>query len=319
MPNLSDTRRSFFYLSLVLGMALVALPGKAAEPSSRGTSLSLVTLGSGGPGASGRAASSYLVLLDETPRILVDAGPGSFVRLGESQLSLEQTALVLLTHLHADHVAELPGLFKARAVAGSPSDFEIWGPAGAHGGGGQAYFPSTSTFIDQLFGPRGAFAYLPEFAAPMHFRVHDVIAPAMLVPRRNAAPAGLLLRAAPGHHGDAPAVVYRVEYAGRSITFSGDIDAHGLPALRALAKDTDLLVFDCVVLDRPASPAILYELHTPPKAIGELAAAAGAKQLLLSHLSPATDHGRASVEAGIREQYRGPVSFAADLQRIDLH
>jgi hypothetical protein len=39
------------------------------------TPLELMVLGSGGPGAIGRAASCYLVLIDGNARILVDAGP----------------------------------------------------------------------------------------------------------------------------------------------------------------------------------------------------------------------------------------------------
>ena len=90
----------------------------AASSSAVAPPLELVVLGSGGPGATGRAGSSYLVLVDGVPRILVDAGPGSFGRLGEARLSLAKTDIVLLTHLHIDHAGELPGLFKARAVAG---------------------------------------------------------------------------------------------------------------------------------------------------------------------------------------------------------
>src|SRR6516225_9476938 len=95
------------------------------------TPLELVVLGSGGPGAVGRAASCYLVLIDGTARILVDAGPGAFARLGEAKLSLSDTDIVLLTHLHIDHAGELPGLFKARAVSSGDSVvFRVWGPAG---------------------------------------------------------------------------------------------------------------------------------------------------------------------------------------------
>jgi hypothetical protein len=36
-------------------------------------------------------------------------------------------------------------------------------------------------------------------------------------------------------------VIYRIDYAGKSITFSGDIDAKGLPGLRSIAKGCDLL------------------------------------------------------------------------------
>jgi ribonuclease BN (tRNA processing enzyme) len=125
----------------------------------------------------------------------------------------------------------------------------------------------------------------------------------------------LLIRAVAGHHGDAPAVIYRVDHGGRSVTFSGDIDAGGLPALRGMAKDTNLLVFNSVVLDPPGSPAILYTLHTPPLAIGELAKAAGVRGLLLSHLSPGVDGSRDAVLKSIRRNYQGPVTFANDGQR----
>lgn len=82
--------------------------------------LELVTLGSGGPGALGRAGSSHVILIDGVPRILVDAGPDAFVRLGEARLPLDQLDIVLITHLHADHVGDLPGLIKARAASRLP-------------------------------------------------------------------------------------------------------------------------------------------------------------------------------------------------------
>ena len=37
------------------------------------------------------------------------------------------------------------------------------------------------------------------------------------------------------------------------------------------AKNADLLIFTCAVLDPPGSPSQLYDLHTPPKKIGEAA------------------------------------------------
>ena len=287
-----------------------------AEQTSAVVPLELVVLGSGGPGAVGRASSSYLALIDGVPRILIDAGSGAFVRLGEAKLSLARTDIVLLTHLHADHAAELPGLFKARAVASSaPIVFEVFGPDGSSGGSHGAYFPSTSRFINQLFGVKGAFAYLKDFAAPISFEPHDVHA-STINPRTILSQSGLVVSAVAGHHGDAPAVIYRIDYAGKSITFSGDIDRNGLPALQRIAKETDLLVFNCVVLDPPGSAEVLYTLHTPPHAIGEAAKVAGAHGLLLSHLSPSTDQMREAVLKSIRESYRGPARMAEDGLRL---
>jgi ribonuclease BN (tRNA processing enzyme) len=280
--------------------------------------LDLLVLGSGGPGAAGRAASSYLVLIDGLPRILVDAGPGSFARLGEAQASLANTDTVLLTHLHIDHAGELPGLFKARAVSATgPIVFNVWGPEGSPGQHQDAYFPSTSQFMRLLFGPKGAYAYLKDFASPMTIHAHDIQAPLKnAVPRQILERDDLSVTAIAGHHGDAPSVIYRIEHAGRSVTFSGDIDAAGLPALRRIAKTTDLLVFNSVVLDPPGSPAILYSLHTPPRAIGELARDAGVRGLLLSHVSPAIDANRDAVLESIHSSYAGTVSFAKDGLRI---
>lgn len=283
------------------------------------TPLELAVLGSGGPGALGRAASCYLVLIDGTPRILVDAGPGAFVRLGESRLSLSDTDIVLLTHLHVDHAGELSGLFKARAVSsGDAIVFKVWGPTGSEARPPDAQFPSTSRFLDLLFGKNGAFAYLSDFAAPITIQAHDIPAQTQQDPRPQPIfkESGLLITAVAGHHGDAPAVIYRIDYRGRSVTFSGDIDAQGLPALSTIATGSDLLVFNSVVLDPPGSRAVLYTLHTPPRAIGELARHTGIRALLLSHLSPAVEENREAVLQSIRRNFAGPVRFAADGIRV---
>ncbi len=296
-------------LLLYLSSNSVLLAQNSAPPP-----IELLVLGSGGPGAVGRAASSYLVFIDGEARMLVDAGPGSFARLGETKASLSNTDIVLLTHLHIDHVGEVPGLFKARAVSSAgPIVFNVWGPAGAAGHGEDAYFPSTREFMQLLFGPKGAFAYLNDFAAPITLHAHDIDAPvANTAPQQIFKAGDLAITAIAGHHGDAPAVIYRIDHAGKSVTFSGDIDAQGLVALRSIAKSTDLLVFNTVVLDPPASPAILYTLHTPPHAIGELAQQIGAHALLLSHISPAVDESNRAVLESIRRNYAGSVTFAKD-------
>ena len=307
--------RLLTYLAVVVCGATST--GHAAQSST--PPLELIVLGSGGPGATGRAASSYLILIDGIPRILVDAGPGSFARLGEAKVSLASTDIVLLTHLHADHAGELPGLFKARAVSSSgPIVFNVWGPDGSPEQRQGAYFPSTSRFLQLLFGPNGAFAYLKDFSAPITLHAQNIPASISM----NAEPhvvfkqSALTITAIAGHHRDAPSIIYRIDDAGRSVTFSGDIDAEGLPNLTRIAKDTDLLVFNSVVLDPPDSPPILYTLHTPPHAIGEIAKRANVHRLLLSHLSPATEEMHDAVLKSIQQNFTGPVSMATDGMRL---
>jgi ribonuclease BN (tRNA processing enzyme) len=295
-------------------LLVFALSAQAAAPP-----LELVVLGSGGPGATGRAASSYLLLVDGAPRILVDAGPGAFARLGEAKLSLANVDIVLLTHLHVDHAGELPGLFKARAVSSSgPIVFNVWGPEASQGKNHGAYFPSTSRFLHLLFGADGTFAYLSDFSAPMTIQAHDLPAPADADAKPHVIfkQDDLAISAIAGHHGDAPAVIYRIDHNGRSVTFSGDIDAQGLANLRSIAAGSSLLVFNCAVLDPPGSPAVLYTLHTPPRAIGRLAKQAGVKRLVLSHLSPTTVEMHDVVLKSIQENYAGPVTAAEDGMRV---
>ena len=309
--------------SLLLGV-VAAAQCAAAPPASPvagqiAAPLELLVLGSGGPAALGRAASSYVLLLAGKPRVLVDAGPGAFARAGEARLSLDSLDIVLLTHLHVDHAAELPGFVKARAVAATAAiQFEVYGPQGQAAHADLAEFPATSRFIALLFDAGGVFPYLRNFSAPVSFKVTDLPAsgPQSKALRTILAREDLKIQAIGGHHGDAPAVIYRVDYRGRSVVFSGDIDAAGLPALEAIAQGADLLVFDAVVLDPPDSPAVLYTLHSPPSAIGALAARSHVRTLLLSHLSPAVDGARRAVSGSIASRYGGTVSFAADGERV---
>ena len=314
--SIADPPRAAVWVCKLLGawLLLSGLPAFSQDVESSGTQrpgLSLLVLGSGGPGATGRAGAGYIVSLDGRPRILVDAGPGTFARAGEANVDFSRVDTVLLTHLHVDHAAELPGLIKARIVAErSGAEFNIFGPPGSRGGPDAARFPSTTQFVELMFGTQGAFAYLRDFAGRLTLHAHNVMRSARPQMLLNAD--GLRLSAITGHHGDAPSVVYRIDYRGRSMTFSGDIDAAGHAALTRLAQNTDMLIFDAVVLDPPGSPAVLYTLHTPPRDIGRIAQRTGAKMLLLSHLNPTIDAARDAVRASIQASYTGPIEFARD-------
>jgi ribonuclease BN (tRNA processing enzyme) len=282
----------------------------AQPPYSR---FELAVLGSGGPAGFGRGASTYAVFIDGTARLLVDAGPGAFVRLGEMGVDLARLDTVLLTHLHVDHAGDLPGFVKSRDLASSEArmTFRIFGPSG----GGD--FPGTSAFVDLLFGPSGAFRYLPLFRNHLSLATTDL-------PTRADAPIHEVLRegdlrvtSIAVDHDDAPAVAFRVEHAGRALVISGDLASRN-DNLTHLAAGADLLVYDTTVLDPPDSPRVLYDLHTPPRRIGEVAAAAGVKSLLLSHLTPSVLKAEDAVFRSIRASYKGELHFAEDCLRIPL-
>ena len=294
-----------FAAAMLLPATLQAAPAKPP--------LEVVVLGSGGPRPFGRGGSSFLVLVAGTPRILVDAGPGAFLRIGELELDLDKVDTVLLTHLHIDHSGDLASFLNARALsADGPISYRIFGPDGA------GLFPKTSRFVDLLIGENGAFAYQKTFGADETFKVHDLPI-ALDSPRSKIVDEdGLVVEEIATHHGDCPSVAYRISYKNATVVFSGDMDASALPNLIQLAKNADLLIFHCAVLDPPNSPPQLYDLHTPPKKIGEAAQAAAVKSLLLSHTAPDVEGQQPAVRESIRAHYAGPVAFATDKLRVPV-
>lgn len=282
---------------------------RAAPPSS---AFALAVLGSGGPRNFGRAASGYLVYLDGVARILIDAGPGALVRLGELGVDLHRLDLILLTHLHVDHSGDLPGFVKARDVAHSEAlRFRIFGPSGA------GDYPGTAAFVDRLFGPHGAFAYLPKFRNELQLDAVDLPIAEDAPVREILREADLRVTSIAVDHGDVPAVAFRVEHAGHAVVVSGDLASKN-DNLARLAEGADLLVYDTAVLDPPGSPPRLYALHTAPARIGEVAAMAHARSLLLSHVTPGVDEAQDAVRRAVGATFTGPTRFAHDCLRIDL-
>lgn len=294
-------------------VAVLSAPAWAWADAPPPAPLTVLVLGSGGPRASRRASAGNLLLVSGTARVLVDAGAGTLLRAGEAGVDLSSLDTVLLTHLHADHSAELPAFVLTRALdAEGPVQLRVLGPSG------NALFPSTVAFVDGLFGRKGSVRYLRDFGAEMRVVGEDVPATLGDGPRAFSLPGGLSVTGQAIHHGDAPAVAFRVSALGHSVVFAGDVDATGLASLARLARGADLLVVTCGVLDPPGSPPGLYRYHSAPKRLGETAQAAGVKALLLTHLAPAIEAEAPAVLASVRASFAGSVTFATDGLRVDV-
>jgi ribonuclease BN (tRNA processing enzyme) len=298
---------------LALATAVIVLFANPLRAAPAKPALEVVVLGSGGPRPFGRGGSSFILAVDGRPRILVDAGPGAFLRIGELNLDLQKVDTILLTHLHIDHSADLAAFFNARALTSDgPITYRIFGPDGA------GLFPKTSRFVDLLVGNAGAFAYQKTFGADETFSVHDLAIRLDSARTRIVDEDGLVVEEIATHHGDCPSVAYRISYRSVTVVFSGDMDASALPNLVQLAKNADLLVFNSAVLDPPGSPSQLYDLHTPPRKIGEAARDSAVKSLLLSHLAPDVLGQENAVRKSIRAAFEGPVKFATDKLRVPV-
>ncbi len=342
-------------LALVTLLATAASTVYANEQGPRGTQivgrihgpLSVLVLGSGGPAANddGRASAGYLIFTDGQPRVLMDAGSGTFKNLATAGINVKDLDLVLLSHLHIDHMSDLPAMvktiyFHARGhypfPPGRTAPIRIFGPdangipfpAAAFPQATAAQYPSTSEFADKHFSlQEGVDRYLHVFtrairAGQFDYQAHDV-SPDLQAGMRTilSEPDGLVVKAIGVHHGPAPALAYRIEYKGKTLAFSGDTNSQTDNMITA-AQGADLLIYDTAIMDDIPDPdvdAVFYALHTTPTRMGQVAATANPRALLLSHITTVTDPRIDQVKRVVSNQgYRGRIIEASDLQVLNL-
>lgn len=110
---------------------------------------------------------------------------------------------------------------------------------------------------------------------------------------------------------------YRVEAQGQVVTISGDTVP--CPGIIGLARGADLLVQCCMWPESARTdPALLILTETilPTTAqAGQIAAAAGVKRMVLTHLSASISKEGALAE--VRQYYPGEVLFGEDLLVIE--
>jgi ribonuclease BN (tRNA processing enzyme) len=116
-------------------------------------------------------------------------------------------------------------------------------------------------------------------------------------------------------HFEAPSVAYRIDYKGHSIVYTGDTHSTS-DNIADLASGADILIYDTSILDNVPNPMSPFaKRHTTPKRLGEVAAAAGVKTLVLSHLTPVSDPNIDSIIDEVRAQgFTGKIRVAKDLK-----
>ena len=147
--------------------------------------IDLLLLGTGGMvPLPHRWLSSLLIRVDGS-LILFDCGEGTQIAWRQYHWGFKRLDAICLSHLHADHVAGLPGLFHTVANAGRTAPMHIYGPPGT---------------ADVITGLRVIAPYLP-----YEIVVHELEDGAELT-----LPAGLTGRVACGEH-RVPVLGYRIE------------------------------------------------------------------------------------------------------------
>ncbi len=271
--------------------------------------LAVQVLGSGGPIADDhRGGAGNIVWVDGKARIMVDAGPGSFIRYGEAGVDFKDHDAILLTHFHGDHVGGLPGILNSGSFAKRTEPLLIAGPEGS------ASFPSTSEFLDALVGKDGALRYLSSYLddnpALPKLIIRDIVTSGddmQQVLRED----GLDVDAVAVKHLEVPALSYIIRIKEKRLLFSGDqsflsetfekVTGNGQP---------DIMVMHNAISMADGQPR---GLHRDGESIGEAAQQAGAKKLVLSHHMQRALNDREAIMDAIRQSYKGPVEFADDL------
>lgn len=309
--------------SLIAGMSaalvLLATPSGASAQSCPAGPVTLQILGSGGPRLSSeRASTSYLLWVGGKARMLVDMGGGAYLRLGQSQARLDDLALVAISHLHPDHVSDLPALlWVSHQVRKAP--LPLIGPSagkGVAGPQGNDLAPDIATFLTRMFDEKlGAFQVMgATLGAATGNGVRLNVSGVDVMksqPSRVFDADGLKVTAIGIPHGNMLALAYRVETDEGSIVFSSGQNGSD-PHFVDFAKGADILIVHLMTPVGMKNP-----LHAEPAVVGRIAQEVRPGRLIVSHIGlagPALD----AAVADLKRFYSGPLIVGADLQCTPL-
>lgn len=234
-------------------------------------------------------ASGYLISAPDTPPLVVDFGGGV---LGALQRYADPNDVhVLLSHLHADHCLDLPGLFVWRRYHPAPAQEPglLYGPA------------NTWARLGAASSPEGG--EIDDFSDVFEVRhwVHDqpvTIGSLTVVPKLVCHPTesyGLRF----------------TDPSGATFVYSGDTGY--CDALIDLARDADVFLCEASWTHTPDRPP---NLHLSGTEAGRAAARAGVGELLLTHIPPWTS--REDVISEAKAEFHGPVHAVVCGESFDV-
>ncbi|MFI8392370.1 MBL fold metallo-hydrolase [Streptomyces sp. NPDC085540] len=243
--------------------------------------LHLTVLGCATPYASvDNPCSGYLVSSGET-RVWVDAGSGTLAQL-QRHVRLDEVDAIWISHLHADHSADLLTAYYAALFA----DIQLAAPI-------------------PLYGPPGIADRLAHFLTNSSTRspVESAFAIHELHDGHQAHVGALTLTSRAVEHGIS-AFAVRIEAQGRSLVYSGDTAP--CTNLTQLAHGCDVLLCEA---ESTRAPAEGDQVHHTPEDAGDTASAARTGRLIVTHVGRFLTPQQAVARASAR--FNGPVDCAA--------
>ncbi len=299
-------------LCLTLGAASAATqePGSAPEANAP-AEMEVILLGTGFPRPHpDRAGPSTMVVVNGKV-FVVDAGRGVAMRYWATGYRFPELQAVFLTHLHSDHIGGLPDLFNTSWVIRRRHPFELYGPRGTQG---------------------LADAMLEFYAEDIHIRrdLTEMLPPAGATINTHEIPSGTESRVVyededvrvtafrVSHEPVVNAFGYKFEAGGKTVVISGDTAVS--ENLIKHARGADILIHEAYLPDYFAkvdSPEVANRLglyHTTAEQAGQVAAKAGVKMLVLTHIIPPDNDAGFLRDAS--KHFKGKIVVGRDLMRF---
>jgi ribonuclease Z len=299
--------------------ASVLAPGTESLASDE---IRVTILGSGDPFVKKSQASASLLMEvgnAEGDFFFFDLGSGALANFNGLGLPVTSTTKVFLSHLHADHVGDMPTLLWSLAKSGRRDPVEVWGPAGEHERFGTLAYArhlelAHAWDMESMCGHPGQSGATTITTEVPYDRPEVVY-------QRN----GVTITSFPVIHIHNGAVGYRLDYAGRSVVFSGD--TRPCRYLVEACDGADLLIHETfpsapVFAEKAGVPVGLAEMivngaHTSPAMAGKVFKRAGARMSAMWHL--VVDHDTIGpVFSEMRTEYDGPVVISQDLTVFNI-
>lgn len=269
----------------------------------------LQILGSGGAELTDqRSPASYLLWIDENARLMVNAGSGAALRFDEAGAAFADLDAVVFTHLRTHSTADFASLIEGSRNAERKRLLPIFGPAADDG-------DSMTAFVERLLGQSGLYPELAgylTFRSPGGYKISARDVPAFGARRwARYSTENIKLSAMPVHHGDIPALAWRVQVGEFALVFLGGFN-NQKNVVATFAKDADALIVPHAVPEDVRGEG--REFFAIPSQLGRVAAEANVRMLVLGHRTSRTT-GRESVSrAAIEQHYGGPLIFANELE-----
>jgi ribonuclease Z len=274
------------------------------------SALVVVLLGTGFPRPDPARAAASTAIVAGDKWFVVDAGRGATMRIAGTDLKYANLKAVFLTHLHSDHTAGLPDLFDTSWQFGrKTAPLELYGPPGTK----RLSNAMLQFFAEDIHWRRDLLEKHPGGGATI--RTHIV--------REGVVydDGGVKVTAFAVDHKPVPyAFGYKFESGGETVVISGD--TRPTPNLIRYAKGADVLVLEAYLpeffdkVDTPEVAARLKSYHTSADEAGEIAAAAGVKTLVLTHLIPGDADETFRERAA--KKFKGKIVVGRDLVRIPV-